>query len=250
MTGSPGKGEIRGGWRCAGLGAGTEDGVSEGKGGGRAEPDGLRVVCAALSRMPGAPPPEHLEELAPYELADVLLDHGEAIDGTRLLYFLTCILADPFDEEIKTTCERHLLLLDHFAVSEESIVAVFTGFLDGSRRKPFARWGRKIVRQTLDRCRGDESMVSVPKGTTPRLAFYATIAYQINRLDEPARRIGYLSWVEGLTPSEVADRCNCPLERVELILALLLENAKRAMGWATQPDLNFPKELEEDGTDA
>lgn len=217
---------------------------------GAGEQDGFRVVCEALVRLSGAPARDRLESLTAFELADVLLDHGDAIDGTRLLYFLTCILAEPFDEQIRMACERHLLLLDPFAVSEESIVAVFTGYLDGSRRKPFSRWGMKIVRQTLERCRGDENMLSVPRGSAPRQEFMAKIALQINRLDEPARRIGYLSWVEGLTPAEVAERCGCHLERVELVLALLLEHAKRAMGWATDPNMEWPHDLEEDGSNA
>ncbi|MBI4881232.1 MAG: hypothetical protein HY812_16475, partial [Planctomycetes bacterium] len=126
------------------------------------EPDGLSVVLSALRSLQEGPVIAPRDAVDPDRVADVLLDLGHRFDGTRLLYLMTALQLDRFDDLAREMCARNYLLLDAEGLAEEAVVAVYTGWLDGTRRQPFGDWARSIMRHVVRRACVD-----------PKLAVYS-----------------------------------------------------------------------------
>ncbi|MBI4879913.1 MAG: hypothetical protein HY812_09685 [Planctomycetes bacterium] len=195
------------------------------------EPDGLSVVIAALESLENAPVISQRDAVDPDRVADVLLDVGHRFDGTRLLYLMTALQLDRFDDLACEMCAREYLLLDAEGLAEEAVVAVYTGWVDGTRRQPFGDWARRIVRHVVRRACVDPKLAvySPPGGDAAERLVMEILAEKANRLDFEVRRVVWFSWVEHMRIPEIARVTGMPFERVEWVLASVMEETQKTV---------------------
>ena len=153
-------------------------------------------------------------------VVDLLLDRRKELDRRELLYCLTCLLGDHFDQLADDLCRELHLLLIHYRVTEAAFAKLYTQSLMGRRERPFASWKHKVMRDVIDsvRLREDHAAYNDRENTTPAEKMMARLAVAMNRLEDRARRIAWLSWVEQRSMMDISRRTNTPLEHVELIL--------------------------------
>ncbi len=193
--------------------------------------DGREVVVERLRALAN-PPQIDANQAADWDaLTDVLLDYGHEFDGTELLYLLTCVQVHRFDERARDLFRSECWLLDPRAIGEESLVHTYTQFIDGRRRKPFRVWSLKIVRDVVRRARSNAAVapLRIEGVSTSESLVMAEIARLNNLQDIETRRVLWQAWVELMTPGEISRATGIPLERVELIVASVLAQARRAV---------------------
>ncbi|MBI4881385.1 MAG: sigma-70 family RNA polymerase sigma factor [Planctomycetes bacterium] len=193
------------------------------------EPDGIQVVLNALRRLKKPPRIAPRYAADPDHIADVLLDRADQFDGTRFLYLLTALQLGRFDELAREICERKYLMLDTEGLAEEAIVAIYTGYVDGSRQVPFRSWARQIMHWVAKRACHDPDLAAFRSngGSRAEQLVMSILAEKVNQLDLDTRRLVWLAWMEKLTLPQIARETAVPFERVEWILASVMESAQR-----------------------
>lgn len=196
-----------------------------------AEPDGVEVVLRALRNLDD--PPEIDDEIArdPGLLAEVLFDHGHRFDGMHMLYCMTALLIPDLDDIAMELCAQEYLLLDTAQMSEEAVVRLYASLLDGTRKRPFGAWARRVMRDVARMATAKGDMLPDPIDVVDPLKkrLLLTAANEANKLDTDARRLAWLAWVDQLSIADIAEITGVPFERVEWVLAMVLERAQRAI---------------------
>lgn len=166
----------------------------------------------------------------PEKLAEALLDAGEQFDGTRLLYLMTALFVPILDPLAQDLCTTEYLLLDARELTNECVVSLFTGFIDGTRERPFMRWARQRLRRAAQRAaQVGEIPLFANESMAPRARFMRELAKICNRCAYTTRRLAWLAFVEGRSYRDIAAMSDIPLERVEAHLKHLIHLGRLAM---------------------
>ena len=199
--------------------------------GSSSEEPGTVVVLRALR---GLTPPitgDGVDEGDFGQVADLLMDHADRFDGTRLLYYMTAVMIPPLDELTKDLCEREYLLLDPIKLAEDAVAKLFASHLDGGRLRPFARWAARILGDVGRRAVTDRSLLAFRPEHDDTYSGRVTteLAWIANRLPFDARRLIWLSFRESRSEAEIAQITGLPFERVEFLLSETLTMAMNAV---------------------
>jgi len=214
---------------------------------GRGQPDGMMMALNALSALGREIRIDPLDAQDPDHVADVLLDHGDSIGASKLLYLLSMLQVDRLQELTTQTCDRQYLFLDVAGLADETVVHLYTGYASGAREVPFRDWARKSVAHVVRRAIADPDLAPFrPKDANPgERVVMAIMGHKVNSMEFEARRLVWLSWIERRSMREIVQETGVPLERVEWILAGVIEESKRVVSNLFRGD--FPMSRDDQG---
>ena len=135
---------------------------------GRGQPEGWVAVVEALHRLGKGIRINPSDALDPDHVADVLLDHSEALGASELLYLLSVLQVERLQELTTQACDRQYLFLNVAGLADETVVHLYAGHASGQREVPFRDWARKAVAQVIRRAVNDPDLAPFcPKRANP-----------------------------------------------------------------------------------
>jgi len=164
-------------------------------------------------------------------VADVLLDHGDALPPSELLYLLSTLQVERLQHLAEEICNREYLFLNVAGLADEAVVHLYVQYASGRREAPFRSWAERVVADVVRRAVTDPELAPFkPALADPGERFVMSVmGHTINQMGREARRLIWLSWVELRSIPEIVRETGVHLERVEWILSGVIEESKRVV---------------------
>lgn len=194
------------------------------------DPDGRDIACHLLSRMDPPPRVDASTEQDPQALAELLCDHAQAFDGSKLVHALAMLLFPLSDRLTVEQLTRECYLLSTRAVSEDAIARLYDDLIAGRRVRPIAEWLRLVVARSIVACATDPAAAihQAKSGSTDRQWTLHKLCLIVNGLPYESRRIAWLMFVAKKNYKEIAAEVEAPMERVEMFISQLAAQAYQA----------------------
>ena len=195
------------------------------------EPDGVMAVLKALYALGKEFKIDPRDAVDPDHVADLLFDYGDDLGPSQVLYLLSVLQVDRLQELTTQACDRQYLFLNVAGLADEAVVHLYAGYCSGAREVPFRSWARRAVAEVTRRAVSDPDLAPFnPNGANPgEKVVMAIMGHKINQMEFEARRLIWLSWIERRSLREIVEQTGVSLERVEWILAGVIDESKQVV---------------------